>query len=89
MMSNLNGFRVIYNGLVLNALQIDYMNFGLEERNEEKRESIIKPDVIGILAINGDGNIVRIEDEAWKFQFIPIVTGQQVGSRNNKQEATL
>lgn len=88
MIASLNGFRVIYNNLVLNALQINYMDFG-EIRADNGNGSIEKPDIIGILAINGDGNIVKIEDEAWKFQFIPIITEQQGGSRNNKQEAAL
>lgn len=32
-----------------------------------------QPKWIDVLAINEDGNLVSIADEAWTFQFIPIV----------------
>lgn len=35
--------------------------------------SIAHTEWIDVLAINEDGNIVSIADEAWTFQFIPIV----------------
>ena len=34
-----------------------------------------KPKFIEILVINEDGNIEALRDEAWMFQFIPIVNG--------------
>ena len=34
---------------------------------------INKPKFIIILAKNEDGNVIEIHDEAWMFQFIPIV----------------
>ena len=34
---------------------------------------VSKPKVIEVLAINEDGNIVSIMDEAWMFQFIPEI----------------
>ena len=33
----------------------------------EHRETVIKPKWIDVLAINEDGNIVSIADEAWTF----------------------
>lgn len=36
-------------------------------------ETVMKPKWIDVLAINEDGNLVSIADEAWTFQFIPIV----------------
>ena len=41
---------------------------------------------LDVLVINGDGNIVSIMDEAWKFQFIPIVTGQPMAVGLEKKE---
>jgi hypothetical protein len=35
-------------------------------------ETYTKPQFLTILAINEDGNIVAICDEAWMFQFLPI-----------------
>ena len=40
----------------------------------EDRDPIIKPKTIDVLAINEDGNLVSIMDEAWMFQFLPIVS---------------
>lgn len=37
------------------------------------RDIVLKPKFIDMLAINEDGNIISIHDEAWTFQFIPIV----------------
>ena len=38
--------------------------------NDKWKDSFKKPEFIEILAINDDGNIVAIRDEAWMFQFI-------------------
>ena len=43
--------------------------------NWEARETVIKPNMLDILAINEDGNIISIMDEAWTFQFLPIISG--------------
>lgn len=70
---SLSGFKVIHNEVVLNALALKNMKMreGMDINN---RETIEKPVWIEVLAINGDGNIVSIRDEAWTFQFLPIVT---------------
>ena len=46
----------------------------MPEGTWENRETIVKPKILEILAINEDGNIVSIMDEAWMFQFLPIVS---------------
>lgn len=70
---SLNGFKVIHGGIILNALALKSvkMREGMEASN---REIIEKPVWVEVLAINEDGNIISIKDEAWTFQFIPIVT---------------
>ena len=37
------------------------------------RNTTEKPKIIEVLAINEDGNLVSIMDEAWTFQFLPIM----------------
>lgn len=70
---SLNGFKVIHGGIILNALALKSvkMREGMEASN---REIIEKPVWVEVLAINEDGNIISIKDEAWTFQFVPIVT---------------
>lgn len=68
---SLNGFKVIHSGIILNALAL--RNIKMRTRAEgETRETIEKPTSLEVLAINEDGNIISIQDEAWTFQFIPI-----------------
>lgn len=68
---SLNGFKVIHSGIILNALAL--RNIKMRTREEgETRETIEKPTLLEVLAINEDGNIISIQDEAWTFQFIPI-----------------
>ncbi len=40
----------------------------------KNRDTIIKPKVIEVIAISEDGTLVSIMDEAWTFQFLPIVS---------------
>lgn len=71
---NLSGFKVIHGDKVLNAIALlDVRLPG--DMNWEKRDIIVKPKTIEVLAINEDGNIISIADEAWTFQFLPIVNG--------------
>lgn len=69
---DISRFKVIHGDKVLNAIALmdvrlpDGVSWG-------DRDTIIKPKTIEILAINEDGNVVSIMDEAWTFQFIPIV----------------
>lgn len=79
-MIDLRGYKVIYGDKVLNAVALDEVNFGEYDETidfEKCRKTTIKPKFLGVLAINEDGNIVRIHDEAWCFQFIPIINGDR------------
>lgn len=69
---DISRFKVIHGDKVLNAIAL--MDVRLPDGvSWDDRVTIIKPKTIEILAINEDGNVVSIMDEAWTFQFIPIV----------------
>lgn len=89
MFVSLNGYKVIYTDKVLNALELLEMRTHEPERHEECRvrgNAISKPDFIAVLAINSDGNLVIVEDEAWRFQFIPRMANYEVGGVVNVQK---
>ena len=69
---DLSRFKVIHGDKVLNAVAL--MEVRMPEGTWENRETIVKPKILEILAINEDGNIISIMDEAWTFQFLPIVS---------------
>ena len=69
---DLSRFKVIHGDKVFNAVAL--MEVRTPEGMWENRETIIKPKILEILAVNEDGNIVSIMDEAWMFQFLPIVS---------------
>lgn len=71
-------FRIIHGGQVLNALCIMEVRMP-ENFSYANRETIVKPQFLEVLAINTDGEVISIYDEAWTFQFVPIVQapGQQ------------
>lgn len=69
---DLSRFKVVHGDKVFNAIAL--MEVHMQENVEpDKRDIVLKPKFIDILAINEDGNIISIRDEAWTFQFIPIV----------------
>ena len=68
---DMSRFKVVHNGRVLNALALDYIDFG--GGFDIEKAINIKPKFIGVLVINEDGNIELIHDEAWCFQFIPNI----------------
>lgn len=72
---DLSRFKVIHGGMVLNAIAL--MAVKMPDGNEDyrNRATVVKPKFIDVLAINEDGNIVSIQDEAWTFQFVPVITG--------------
>lgn len=72
METDISRFKVVYRDKVLNALALINARMP-DDMNWENRDTIIKPKVIEILAINEDGNIISILDEAWCFQFLPII----------------
>lgn len=67
---SLSGFKVIYNERVLRALSVDYIDFG---EGYPELGKTVKAKTVSIFAINEDGNIVNICDEAWRFQLVPVV----------------
>lgn len=68
---DLSRFKVIHGEKVLNAVAL--MEVFFDNMDFDKRGIVEKPKFIEILAINEDGNIISIRDEAWTFQFIPII----------------
>lgn len=71
---DLSRFKVIHGNKVLNAIALMEVHMP-DDMQWDKRKTVEKPKFIDVLAINEDGNIVSIHDEAWTFQFIPIVSG--------------
>lgn len=64
---DLSKYKVIYGEHVMKAISLQDVDFG---ENDNWDKSFKKPNFIEVLAINDDGNIVAIRDEAWMFQFI-------------------
>lgn len=71
-MIDLSRFKVVYREKVLNALSLESIMYKEGSCPGFDSESYTKPKFLTILAINEDGNIVAICDEAWMFQFLPI-----------------
>ena len=69
---DLSRFKVIHGDKVMNAVSLIGVEMG-EIDDFEHRDITVKPKLIDVLAINEDGNLVSIMDEAWTFQFLPIV----------------
>ena len=70
---DISRFKVVHGDKILNAIAL--MEVSMPEGvNWEARETVVKPNMLDILAINEDGNIVSIMDEAWTFQFLPIIS---------------
>ena len=71
---DISRFKVVHGDKILNAVAL--MNVRMpDDINWENRDIIVKPKIIEVMAINEDGNIVSIMDEAWTFQFLPIISG--------------
>ncbi|WP_373264527.1 hypothetical protein [Hungatella hathewayi] len=68
---DLSRFKVIHDNTVLNAVALMEVRMpnGIDW---DHRDIIEKPKILDVLAINEDGNLVSIMDEAWTFQFLPI-----------------
>ena len=70
---DISRFKVVHGDKILNAIAL--MEVSMPEGvNWEARETVVKPNMLDILAINEDGNIVSIMDEAWRFQFLTIIS---------------
>lgn len=72
-MIDISNFKVVYGDRVLNALVIIFWQFPEEQYQFEKRETILKAKFLEVLALNEEGNVISIYDEAWRFQFLPKV----------------
>lgn len=78
-MIDLTGYKVIHGDKVLNAVALDMVDYGEDFDLRRGDKVTVKPKFLGVLAINADGNIVLIHDEAWCFQFIPVINGERSG----------
>lgn len=67
---DLSRFKVIYGDKVLKAISLMDIVFADDVDFNAIRK---KPKLIEVLAINEDGNIEAFRDEAWMFQFVPIL----------------
>ena len=70
---DLSRFKVVHGDKVLNAVALMEVVMP-EEMTWSNRKTKEKPKLLDVLAINEDGNIVSIMDEAWTFQFLPIIS---------------
>lgn len=61
MLVDLSRFKVIYGDRVLNAIALDGAAF------EENTTNVHPAKHMAVIVINEDGNVVLIEDEAWRF----------------------
>lgn len=68
---DLSRFKVIHSEKVLNAIALVAFDFGNKEIKPE--DTYLNPKFLDIMVINEDGNILIIHDEAWTFQFVPII----------------
>ena len=71
---SLSGYKVVYGDKVLNALSLLGMRLKNPEKLEEYEKPISKPDFISVLAIDTDGTLIVIDDETWRFQFVPRIS---------------
>lgn len=71
-MIDLSRFKVVYKERVLNAVALENIAYKAGQFPGWDAQAYTKPQFLTILAINEDGNIVAICDEAWMFQFLPI-----------------
>lgn len=70
---DISRFKVVHGDKILNAVALMDVRMP-DDINWENRDIIVKPKIIEVMAINEDGNIVSIMDEAWTFQFLPIIS---------------
>ena len=69
---DLSRFKVVYDNKVLNAVALMEVRMP-EGMSWDDRKTVEKPKILEVLASNEDGNIVSIMDEAWIFQFLPVI----------------
>lgn len=76
-MVDLSRFKVIHGDRVLHAMALEYVEYKDGERPGrecgKETKTVVKPRFLTVLCLNEDGNIVSLHDEAWRFQFVPII----------------
>ena len=74
---DLSRFKVIHNDRVLHALALEQVEYRPDEwpgaQPPSEAKTVTKPVFLRVLCLNEDGNIVALFDEAWRFQFVPIL----------------
>lgn len=70
---NLRGMRVVYSERVYRALAITGYAVN-ERRKREPQKGRTQIEHMAVMVINEDGNVVIIDDEVWRFQFLPEPT---------------
>lgn len=74
---DLSRFKVIHGDRVMHALALEYVEYRENEypgaKQGKETKTVTKPVFLTVLCLNADGNIVSLHDEAWRFQFIPIL----------------
>ena len=68
---DLSRFKVVCGEKVLNAVALLDAEI-CDNGNESRRIKFVT-----VLVINANGNLQVIRDEAWRFQFIPIITQEE------------
>ena len=76
-MISLNGYKVIYKEIVLNALAL--LEWSYDGDFPIDAPCNPKLGFIAVLVIDTNANLKTIRDEAWKFQFLPIVAKEREG----------
>lgn len=74
---DLKGFKVIYSETVLNAIALVEHEYAEDVYPDSTGYRKFK--FITVLVIDTNGNLKTIRDEAWMFQFVPIVTKEREG----------
>ena len=70
MLADLSNFKVIYNNKVLRAMFLNGWEYGDNPTQKGEQECF---KTIEVAVLNEEGQLVSINDEARKFQFIPVV----------------
>lgn len=65
---NLKGMKVVHGERIYRALAI--VGWSEERPDGEGRESCRMPKRMAVMALNEDGQVILLEDEAWRFQFL-------------------
>lgn len=70
---DLSRYKVIYGDRALHAIALEGCRYKDAEWPGMQGKTIVKPVELTVLCLNEDGNIVALTDEAWRFQFVPIL----------------